>query len=134
MTLDKSDKETLIHYRIEQAKNACDDADFLIQNDRLTSAVNRIYYAMFYMLSALALKHDYHTSKHKQLLGWFNKNFVKDGTLAPQYAKIVTEAFESRSESDYGVFVKFTKDDVVDMFVDMKDFITTIEQCIFPEP
>lgn len=133
MTSDKNDKEALIQYRIKQAKSAYEDVAFLIENGKLTIAVNRIYYGMFYILSALAMKYDFHTSKHQQLIGWFNKNFVKDGKVAPKYAKIISEAFESRSDSDYGVFVAFTKDDVLDMFTDMKDFITTIEQFILSE-
>jgi len=76
MILDKKDKEALINYRIDQAKRACEDVNFLIENDKLTIAVNRIYYGMFYVLSALAEKYDFHTSKHLQLIGWFNKNFI----------------------------------------------------------
>ncbi len=51
----------------------------LIQHDKLAIAVNRILcLRSFYMLSALALKHGFSTSKHKQLIGWFNKQFVKE--------------------------------------------------------
>lgn len=133
MTLDPNDRNTLIHYRIEQAKNTRDDAEFLIQHDKLTIAVNRIYYAMFYMLSALALKHGFSTSKHKQLIGWFNKHFVKDGTIEPKYAKIVSDAFEKRSDSDYGMLVNFTRDEVQEMFTELNDFIATIEQLLLSQ-
>jgi hypothetical protein len=44
-----------------------EEAEFLLINGRFTTAVNRIYYGMFYILSALALKHQLKTSKHQQL-------------------------------------------------------------------
>jgi len=34
----------------------------------LFNAENRIYYAIYYIVSALAIKNDYSTSKHSQLL------------------------------------------------------------------
>ena len=71
------DREALIKYRIEQANEAIREVEILMKNDLLKVAVNRIYYGMFYMLTALALKHKFKTSKHQQLIGWFNKNFIK---------------------------------------------------------
>jgi len=40
-------------------------------------AVNRIYYGLFYIITALSLKYEFSTSKHQQLIGWFNKTFIK---------------------------------------------------------
>ena len=39
-------------------------------------AVNRIYYGLYYAVTALAIKHRFETSKHLQLIGWFNKEFI----------------------------------------------------------
>lgn len=66
----------LIDYRIYQAFETINEVEFQIENNFYVIAVNRIYYGMFYMLLALALKEGYKTSKHSQLLGWFNKEFV----------------------------------------------------------
>ena len=46
----------LIEHRIGRATDAIDDVKFLIENKKLHLAVNRIYYGIFYVLSALALK------------------------------------------------------------------------------
>lgn len=62
----------IINYKIEKALATLDDSKFLIDNKKYNAAVNRIYYSVFYILSALALKYNYETSKHTQLLGWFN--------------------------------------------------------------
>lgn len=75
--MDQDDKINIINYRIEQAHKTICEVDVLLKNNLLTIAVNRIYYGMFYMILALALKHEFKTSKHQQLIGWFNKSFIK---------------------------------------------------------
>ena len=47
----------LITYRLEQARNALDDAKFLLDGKRSPqSIINRSYYAMFYAALALLKK------------------------------------------------------------------------------
>jgi uncharacterized protein (UPF0332 family) len=130
MTITDEERETLIKYRIEEAHEAIGDAELSLKNNKLKMAVNRIYYGMFYILSALALKHKFKTSKHQGLIAWFNKNFIKDKKIDRKYGTIIRDAFNTRSEGDYGFFIKFVKSDVEKMFEDMKDFITTIESFI----
>ena len=105
---------------------AIDDVDFLISNRKFNLAVNRIYYGMFYILSALSLKHDFSTSKHQQLLGWFNKNFIAAGMVAPKYGKIIHSAYSNRSTGDYDDFVEFEIEELKKSLDEMKDFVKTI--------
>ncbi len=130
MTICEPERDTLIGHRISQAHEAIEEAEFLIENLKLKLAVNRIYYGMFYVLTALALKYKFQTSKHHQLLGWFNKTFLKDKLIDPKYGKMAQKAFKGRSDGDYGVCATFEKADVQKMFADMKDFIATIEAYI----
>jgi uncharacterized protein (UPF0332 family) len=70
--IDEKDRESLIEFRLNQAYDTIELARFLISSDKLVVAVNRIYYGMYYALTALALKNRFETSKHGQLIGWFN--------------------------------------------------------------
>jgi uncharacterized protein (UPF0332 family) len=74
--ISEDNRRELIDYRFNQARETLELARFLADQGKLAVAVNRIYYGMFYALGALALKHRFETSKHAQLIGWFNKNFV----------------------------------------------------------
>lgn len=67
------DRDALIEYRLQQSIDTIELANFLVASDKLVIAVNRIYYGMYYALTALALKNRFETSKHLQLIGWFNK-------------------------------------------------------------
>ena len=55
MTLSNKDRQQLIANYIEKAKNTEKALPNLLANNQLFAAVNRIYYGLFYMLSALAL-------------------------------------------------------------------------------
>lgn len=46
-------KEELIRFRQKKAKETLEDATILLNSGRLFSALNRIYYALFYEVSAL---------------------------------------------------------------------------------
>lgn len=118
----------LIEYRKKQATQSIDDVKLLIENKKLALAVNRIYYGMFYILLALSLKHGFKTSKHNQLIGWFNKEFVKTGKIDVKFGKIIHDAYENRTDSDYGVFVEFEEEEVFVRFDEMKLFIKEIEK------
>jgi len=122
-----NDREILIKYRLDQSRQTIGEVNKLIESDLLNIAVNRIYYGLFYSLTALALKYEYQSSKHFQLMGWFNQNFIKPSLIEVKYGKILRDAFKNRSDGDYAPFILFEKDDVLDMQSDMIDFIERIE-------
>jgi len=105
--INDDDRDSLIKYRLSQASNTIDLARFLILSDKLTVAVNRIYYGMYYALSALALKHKYETSKHAQLIGWFNKEFVSTKLVDVKFGKILRNAYQNRTKGDYDALWNF---------------------------
>jgi len=126
----QTDFQNLINYRVQQAHETVKEVEFQIENNFLVIAVNRIYYGMFYMLLALALKNGFKTSKHSQLLGWFNKEFVKTGKIDREIGKIIHKAFEDRTDGDYGIFVRFEKEEVMEKFNDMKRFLFELEKLL----
>lgn len=128
MTEDRNETNKLIRHRIQEAEETIEDVKLLIGKDRLRAAVNRIYYGMFYSLLALGLAHDFETSKHPQLIGWFNKNFIHGKKIEPEYGKMINKAYNRRTKGDYDVYVDFDRDIVIEMFDGMKDFINRIKK------
>jgi uncharacterized protein (UPF0332 family) len=126
MTIESSDRDSLIKYRLKQADETILDVQLLIENNRLRSAVNRIYYGMFYSLLALGLANQFETSKHAQLIGWFNKNFINKGLINSKFGKIINKAFNRRTKGDYDSYIEFEKEIVVEMFFEMKEFVSAI--------
>jgi len=127
------ERQALIKYRLEQAKNTIGDVALLIQFNKNRSAINRIYYGMFYCLLALGLKYEFETSKHQQLIGWFNKNFIHTKKIEIRYGQMIRDAFRDRQKSDYETFVEFSNEQVVEMFEDMQLFIAEIERMVLTD-
>ncbi len=130
MTIDNEDRNNLIRHRLDEASESIEDVRLLIEHDRLRSAVNRIYYGMFYSLLALALANNFETSKHAQLIGWFNKNFIHPGLIEPKFGKIINKAYNRRTKGDYDIFFEFEKGVIAEMFEEMQDFIKKINEVI----
>jgi uncharacterized protein (UPF0332 family) len=51
-------KKDLIEYRTKRAKDTFEDALILAEKNKWNSAINRLYYAAYYAVSALLLKSD----------------------------------------------------------------------------
>lgn len=124
--IDEESRINLIAYRIEQALSTSQEARILLENDLLRGAVNRIYYSMFYMLQALSLKHQFESSKHAQLIGWFNKNFIHTGIIEIKFSKIITRAYNMRTKGDYATVFVPEKEEILMMYEEMEDFIQRV--------
>jgi uncharacterized protein (UPF0332 family) len=130
MTLTPEDREQLIANYKDKAHKIEEEIPLLIAHHQLFTAVNRIYYGIYYLLSALALKHGFSTSKHTQLIRWFNKNFVKPRKIENQYTQYIQEAFEKRMKGDYEVLTSFSESDVTDLFDKMKKTLRALEKLL----
>jgi uncharacterized protein (UPF0332 family) len=124
----EEERQSLIDYRINQADESKDLVQFLIANGKLLIAVNRIYYGMYYALTALALKHKFETTKHSQLIGWFNKEFILTGKADSKYGKILRNAFQNRTKGDYDAFISFSVTETESMLKEMADFTEKIKK------
>jgi uncharacterized protein (UPF0332 family) len=128
--LTDSERNSLVSHRLQRAGETLDDAILLFKNDKLLSAVNRVYYAMHHALYALGLKNSFITGRHGQLIGWFNRVYVKSGIVEAGYSRIITRAFEKRMDSDYDNYTVFSSEEVDSMLKDCRNFINCIEELI----
>ncbi|MBE0538649.1 MAG: HEPN domain-containing protein [Ignavibacterium sp.] len=124
------DRIELIKYRLNRASETLEEAKISIENKRYLLAANRIYYASFYAVSTLAIKHEFKTSKHAQLLSWFNKTFVKTEIIEKRLGKFYLDAFEMRQESDYEDFVVIDKTSIDDKLKLASEFIDKISKLL----
>jgi uncharacterized protein (UPF0332 family) len=124
------DKQALIEYRIERSLETIIEAEKAIRDNHLHLAANRIYYSIFYIVSALAIKNNFSTSKHSTLLSWFNREFVKKNIIKDDIGKIYNKAFQNRMKGDYDDLISFSKESISESFSQMKLFVKEIKQLI----
>lgn len=90
-----------IRYRMDRAQETLEVADMARQTGHLHEAVSRLYYACFYMVSALLLVDGLSSTKHTGVRSLFFQHWIKTGRLPKDMAEIYQDLFDNRQKSDY---------------------------------
>lgn len=101
----------LSKWRLEKAVTTFKDGEELERYGSYHSAINRYYYAAFHAVRALLAKKELDSAKHSGVISYFNKEFVKTGTVSKSSSKALADLFRLRSHADYDDFKTFTKED-----------------------
>lgn len=123
-------KAILIQNWLDKSEQALNAALDNINLNNLETAQNRVYYSIFYAVSALSKSRDFVTSKHHQLLGWFNREFVKTGMLKKEIAQIYSDSFEFRQKADYTINFIPKKEKIEQMLQEARVFIEEVKKLI----
>lgn len=121
---------TIVRYRLERAKESLDSAKKLLSEGNLHSSVNRIYYSMFYSVTALLLTEGLSSSKHSGVKSLFFREFVNTGRIDRKYGKLYSQIFEKRQAGDYKDFIEFEEKDVKDWLEKAADFVKALENSV----
>lgn len=71
----------LAKHRLDRAREALRDAEFLLQQGSLISATNRFYYAAFYAARACLATKEIDSGRHSGAISLFQQHFVKTGLM-----------------------------------------------------
>lgn len=132
-TLDEESINGLVNYRIERSRETMLEAKLMIEGGYLNGAINRLYYACYYIVSALLLKNGISAQTHsgtKQMLGL---HFVVTGKLSAKTSSVYATLFEKRHSSDYDDFAYCDLETLEKLFPQANEFIATIEKLINPD-
>jgi len=114
----KEKKGNLALYRLQQASESLDEANYLFTGGKsLRSVINRAYYAMFYSILALLVFEEYSSSKHSGVLSYFNSRFIKDGLFPKDLGRAANKAFDLRQRGDCREQATLTREQV-EPFID----------------
>ncbi len=126
--MNSPDKETYIQYRLEKADETYEVAELLVKNGKWNSAVNRLYYAAYYAVSALLVKSEIDTKTHSGVKTQFFLNYIKPENISLDLGKTYADLFDWRQKGDYGDFFDFTEEDVCSILLPTKDLIEAIKE------
>ena len=71
-----------IRYRLQRANETISETKILIENKLWNTAINRMYYACFYAVGALLVKHGVETSSHSGSRQKFGQLFIHTGLIS----------------------------------------------------
>ncbi|GGK02043.1 MULTISPECIES: HEPN domain-containing protein [Parabacteroides] len=124
-------RNEIIQYRMEAAEALLKEIDSHINNGFYNTAVNRMYYACFYSVSALLLHQMIDGVKtHEGVRQMFGKHFINTGVLPKDFGKFYTILFAKRSAADYEDFLNYDKEAVMELQPRTEDFVKTIHDLI----
>lgn len=118
------------NYRIEKALQTLNEVEVLIENKFWNAAINRMYYACFYAVTALLVKHGVHTSSHSGARQQFGQLFVLTGKIDVDLAKHYTRLFEKRHKGDYNDFFDHDEKTVTPLYPISQSFISSINDLL----
>lgn len=123
-------QDVLATHRLTRARDALGEADLLASANRWNGALNRLYYAAFYAARALlALKH-LDSSRHSGVIALFQEHFVRTGTVQPDTARALAQAFARRQRSDYGDFADAEATEVQALREQVDRFVRACEEIV----
>ena len=100
----------------------------MIEEKDYHSAVNRLYYACFYAISALLIKYNIQAGTHHGAKSQFGEHFIMTERVARKYGVFYSQLFNSRNEGDYDDFVYFDEDIVSEYRKKTTEFLRMINE------
>ena len=108
---------------LEKAERAIHSAENTMADGDFDFAVSRVYYAMFYVASALLGEKDLYFNKHGGVHGAFGQHFVKTGEFDAIYQRWPVTTFSQRIIGDYGATSDFILEDVQEIIGQAQEFL-----------
>ena len=117
----------LARYRLKQAEESVDEADYLLSGGKSPrSIINRAYYGMFYAVLPLLIFEPFASSKHAGILSYFNKRFIKEGIFPEELGRSINNAFELRQRGDYREYVELSYEQISPFIKKAREFIAQV--------
>ncbi len=100
--MNEESAKSLSKYRLSKAKETLQTAKMIFSTGKdLSSANNRAYYAIFYAIKAILAIEEIDFKRHKDVLSYFNKQYVNNGIFPKMIGRKISQAQRIREDSDY---------------------------------
>jgi uncharacterized protein (UPF0332 family) len=130
MGLSEDEKDALVKYKLERAKETMEDVRFAVENERWFTAANRLYYACFYAASALLINDGHEARTHNGVKALIGLHYVSKGIIDKTLSTAFGKIFSLRQTSDYDDMADITENDIKPFLTPAKEFISVIEKRI----
>ena len=124
------DRSVSVQALMAKARSKLKTAQIDFDAGQYDDAVSRAYYAVHSAISAVLLDKGLAFSSHGQVIGAFNREFIKPGKLPKDFAAFLQELFDARQESDYDPLPEINIDSARVHLANAKAIISAIESCL----
>ena len=117
----------LAKYRMERAKEMLVAAEENLKIGQYKTSLNRSYYAIFHSMRAANIVKGFDSSKHSGVIGFFNREYLKENLMDRQLSVIIKKSSFLREKSDYDDFFIASKKDAEIQIENAKVFVNTVQ-------
>jgi uncharacterized protein (UPF0332 family) len=93
-------------------------------------AVNRLYYACFYSVTALLHNNGLDTKTHSGTQRMFSLHFIKSGIIKKEFGELYAILMDMRQNADYEDTVEYEREDVMKVLQPAHELIAAIEDVL----
>lgn len=115
-------------YRLVKAKETLKSAKLLYDNNDLTGANNRAYYSIFYAIRAVLALERVDFKRHKDVIAYFNKNYIKTEIFPRKTGSKIAQAQTIREDSDYDDEYSPSSEKTIQQIDTAKELIDMVEK------
>jgi len=133
MNIEENNLNEYVRYRIAKANETYQAACLLVNGKMWNSAINRLYYACFYIVTALLLNRKIIAKTHSGVISRFSEVFVRSGQVSMNDFRTYSKLINWRSKGDYSDMFDFEEDDVLPLLDKTAVFIKNVTDLIHLE-
>ena len=130
MPLTDEERKAIVGYRLEKSYDALVEAKDCASMGHWNLAANRLYYAAYYVSSALLISAGYVAKTHDGTIGLIGQHYVRTGILTNEDGSLLARLQNMRHTGDYDDFLDWTQEDVEPCIPKTEAFIKKIKDII----
>lgn len=124
------ERKDIVLYRLENAKNTLAEVLSHIENGFYNTAVNRMYYACYYAVSALLVANGIQVKSHEGVRQQLGLHFVLTGKISKEQGQFYSMLFSKRTAGDYEDFLTHNKETADSLYPRCVEFISQVESVV----
>lgn len=130
MELTDDERNALVYYRVQKAKDILTEAVDVAGLNHWNLTVNRLYYAVFHICSALLLAKGFAARTHIGVILIMMREFVKTEILTKEDGALITTLFNMRNTDDYDDIFDWNESQVSPLIEPTRHLLAKIETLI----
>ncbi|HIW44163.1 MAG TPA: HEPN domain-containing protein [Candidatus Prevotella stercoripullorum] len=128
--LTAEERKAIIRFRIEKAHKSFNEAKAVAGLGFWNLAGNRLYYAVYYMASALLLDKGISAKTHAGTIHLLGQKIINTGMLDASFGRLFSRLYELRQAGDYDDMFDATEQEVKPYIDKVSAFLTEVEKHI----
>ena len=128
MSNGEQQRNIVVSYWWEKAEDSLLSAARELDAGALVFSINRLYYVLYYAVSAVLLRKEFTFSKHSGVRAAFHREIIKSGLMDTKWGRLYDQLFEDRHEGDYVALTDFDKLYVEEKLLQCSQFLLILKK------